>query len=228
MIPSKSLIVVEFMCGSKSLTKEAEKRGHKCYTIDWDKKWNPDLCIDILKFEISMLPEEFRCPDFAWFSPQCTKFSHANRKGIPDLTMANLYVQKCIDVKNMLLKINPNLIWIIENPQTGTLKNQIYMQGIPFTDASYCKYGLPYRKQTRFWNNINLELKTCKKDCEFLDGKKHIMSVGNGRKEYTKVLKYSYDKKVKYKVPELLCIDILKQAEVKVDGTTTDGIPPKA
>ena len=221
------MIIIEFCCGSKSFTKEAELRGHECFTLDFDKKFNPNLCMDILNFEIDMLPEKFRSPDGIWFSPPCTKYSHANRKGKPDLTISNKVVQKCLSLIKQFQEINPKIVWVIENPQTGTLKKQEFMLNIPFTDASYCKYGLPYRKQTRFWNNIELKLNTCNKDCQFMDGKKHIMSVGNGRSKYTKELKYSWDKKLKYKVPIILCQDIIKQMEVKSGCNANDnGIPP--
>ena len=40
--------------------------------------------------------------------------------------------------------------WIIENPQTGLLKDQLLMWGIPFKDIDYCRYGLPYRKKLEF------------------------------------------------------------------------------
>lgn len=203
------MIIVEFFCGSKSLSKEAEKQGHKVFTIDIEEKWKPDLCIDILDFEISMLPEEFRNPDFVWFSPPCTKYSHANRKGKWDLTHSNNMVKKSL---KLIEELKPKF-WVLENPQTGTLKNQEFMMNLPFADASYCKYGLPYRKQTRFWNNFNLKLETCKKDCGFIKDNKHINSVGNGRKKYAKFQRYSWNVKLKYAIPVKLINSILKQAE---------------
>ena len=36
------------------------------------------------------------------------------------------------------------LMWVIENPATGLLKTRL-----PWVDVTYCKYGTPYRKQTR-------------------------------------------------------------------------------
>ena len=39
------------------------------------------------------------------------------------------------------------LMWVIENPATGLLKTRPFM-------VTYCKYGTPYRKQTRLWTNM--------------------------------------------------------------------------
>ena len=214
------MIIVEFFCGNKSFSEVAEERGHKVFTIDFDEKFNPDLCIDVLDFTIDMLPEEFKQPDVFWASPPCTQYSHAKRTGVRDLKYADKVVKKTLELKEQL---NPK-IWIIENPQTGLLKDRIFMANIPFSDVSYCKYGMPYRKQTRLWNNINLQLEICNKDCKFMNGKKHIGSAGNGRKKYTDK---SYKLTEKYRVPKELCLQIVKSCESKLSEGVKHGIPPK-
>ena len=45
--------------------------------------------------------------------------------------------------------------WFIENPQTGMLKKQEFMNGLPYKDIDYCKSGMPYRKRTRLWTNLD-------------------------------------------------------------------------
>ena len=45
-------------------------------------------------------------------------------------------------------------VWAIENPQTGLLKTRPFMQRLGFVDATYCLYGTPFKKQTRFWTNM--------------------------------------------------------------------------
>ena len=46
------------------------------------------------------------------------------------------------------------LMWVIENPATGLLKTRPFMERLPWVDVTYCKYGTPYRKQTRLWTNM--------------------------------------------------------------------------
>lgn len=202
--------ILELFSGTESFSKVAKARGHEVFTIDNCKKFNPDLWMDILHLDISMIPFK---PDIIWASPPCTEYSHAKRVGIRKIKEANKIVMKTIE---LIKQLEPEF-WIIENPQTGLLKNQKLMVNLPFTDCSYCKYGMPYRKQTRFWNNFNLKLKTCNKDCKFMDGNKHISSVGNGRDKWHKreLGNHAGSFKLKYKVPKKLCLEIIKQCEDK-------------
>jgi len=79
-------------------------------------------------------------------------------------------VKKTIEIINYF---NPK-IWIIENPQTGKLKDRPFMLEMKYNDCDYCKYGYGCRKRTRFWNNIpNLSLMKCNKDCEIIKDGKH-------------------------------------------------------
>jgi len=194
---------VELFSGTESFSRVAEARGHKVFTVDINPKFKPSLCKDVLLLKKEDMPF---APDVIWASPPCTEYSHAKRKGVRDIEGANKNVLKTIE----LIKMLKPKFWVIESPQTGLLKNQEFMEDLPFVDASYCKYGLPYRKQTRFWTNLPIELETCKKDCDFIKDGKHIASVGNGRKKYT-------DRNVsltqKYAVPEKLCLVILKRIE---------------
>ena len=197
--------ILELFSGTESFSKVAKARGHKCFTIDNHKKFKPDLWMDILKLDISMIPFK---PDIIWASPPCTEYSHAKRKGVRKIEEANKIVLKTLEI---IKQLNPKM-WIIENPQTGLLKNQEFMKGLPFTDCSYCKYGMPYRKQTRFWNNFNLKLRICKRDCDFMDGNKHISSAGNGRRIWHTKGKF-LEQEDKYPVPKELCLEIIKECE---------------
>lgn len=192
---------IELFCGTKSFSKVAKNKGYNTFTIDIDKKFNPDLCINVLDLKAEQLPKNIQ---YMWCSPPCTEYSKAKTRGVRDIEGANKIVLKTIE---LIKEVKPKY-WIIENPETSLLKKQDFMKDLPFVDASYCKYNLPYRKQTRFWTNIpNLELKTCHKDCNFMNDNKHIGSVGNGRANYTNK---SYSVLEKYAIPPLLIEEFLK------------------
>lgn len=216
--------ILELFCGTKSFSKEAEKRGHKVFTVDFDKKFNPDLCIDILDLDISMIPKEFRRPDVFWASPPCTEYSKAKSQGKRNLEYADSVVKKTLELRN---KIKAK-IWIIENPQTGLLKDRGLMDGLLFIDVSYCKYGYPYRKQTRFWTNLKFNGKTCNKDCDFMvdgiKGKRHIGSAGCGGVGQGHKISYSnrsYKQIEKYSLPPKLCLEIIKAIECSLNLNNT-------
>jgi len=63
--------ILELFCGTKSFSNVAKKREHEIFTIDFNKKFRPDLCINILNFNKSMLPKKFK-PDIIWCSPRFT------------------------------------------------------------------------------------------------------------------------------------------------------------
>ena len=49
------------------------------------------------------------------------------------------------------------------------------MQDLPYNDIDYCKYGMPYRKRTRLWNNITSwePRPLCNNDCDAMRGNRH-------------------------------------------------------
>ena len=106
---------------------------HECDILDWDYKQYEHKYFDVL-----------------WMSPPCTEYSCALTTRPRNIEAANIIVQRALDI----LEYFEPRYWMIENPQTGKLKDQIIMQGIPFKDIDYCKYGMPYRKRTRLWNNV--------------------------------------------------------------------------
>ena len=106
-----------------------------------------------------------------WASPPCTEYSKALTTRTRKIEEANKIVERTLAIIEYL---NPKY-YIIENPQTGLLKEQWFMYGMPYTDIDYCKYGMLYRKRTRLWNNVFnwIPRPLCKKDCNSMDGNRH-------------------------------------------------------
>ena len=158
--------LLELFSGTKSVGKVAEQLGYEVVSLDLK---NADINIDILNWDYHQYqPKHF---DVIWASPPCTEYSIAKSTGVRKIEEANQIVERTL---NIIEYLNPKY-YIIENPQTGLLKEQWFMYGMPYTDLDYCKYGMPYRKRTRLWNNVfNWKPRPlCKKDCNSMVGNKH-------------------------------------------------------
>ena len=150
--------------------------GYTVISLDRDMK--ASIQIDIMDWDYTHFnPKLF---DVVWASPPCTEYSRAKSIGIRDIEGSNEVVKRTLDI----LEYFQPKYWIIENPQTGLLKDQPFMLGIPYNDIDYCKYGMPYRKRTRLWNNIDLwkPKPLCCKDCEAMNETKtrHMQETQQG------------------------------------------------
>ena len=158
--------LLELFSGTKSVGKVAEKLGYEVISLDLK---NADINCNILDWDYTIYPTGYF--NVIWASPPCTEYSTAKTIGIRKLEYANQIVLKTLEIIDYF---KPQY-YIIENPQTGLLKNQIFMNDLPYVDIDYCKYGMPYRKRTRLWNNVFqwLPKPLCKKDCDSMDGNRH-------------------------------------------------------
>ena len=144
--------VLELFCGTKSFSKRIEPYADEIVTLDFEADFEPTICCDILKWDYTTFPQGYF--DFIWASPNCKQWSVCNTIPPSERTLeienSRLVVLKTLEI---ICYFNP-CYYVIENPQTGYLKNMPMMKDIPYVDLDYCKYGYSYRKRTRFWTNI--------------------------------------------------------------------------
>lgn len=136
-------------------------------------------------------PEEAGPFDVVWASPPCRTYSRLQNRWSKTVQARELLMQAEGDplVKRALAIIEETkpAVWFLENPLSGALSKRPFMQGVPYTDVSYCHYGShsapwPYRKDTRIWTNLqHWQGRVCKKDCPgIIDGRhpKGVIDIG--------------------------------------------------
>ena len=167
---------LDLCSGSKSM--KAFNNNMEYISLDIEKKYEPDICESILDWDYNKYFCKNGIPSFIWFSPPCNEYSTLNNsrpEKVCDIEGSNNIVMKGLEIINFT-----SCPFVIENPQTGTLKKQGILDEINYTDVDYCQYGFPYRKRTRLWNNINFKGKMCdKKICKFVHNGRHQYSIGN-------------------------------------------------
>ena len=203
--------ILELFSGAESFSKIARERGHECFTIDIEEKFNPSLCKNITELELEDIPFK---PDIIWASPPCQRFSVAslrhhweNKKPKHKGTYESLLlIAKTI---SLILSLKPKF-WFIENPR-GMLRKQSMMINLPRNTITYCQYGDFRQKPTDIWNNCKKwhSRKICKPrdschESARRSADKGSQSIGGGGK---------FGSVDRSKIPKDLCLEIIKACE---------------
>lgn len=160
--------VIELFSGTECISDAFRKRGHDCFTVDWDQQFHSSLHCDIGKLTLDDIPDEFKHADIIFAAFDCTTFSVAaiSRHRRKNMETGNLdpvsdYAKQCDatdqHVLDLIRQINPK-VFIIENPRGG-LRSMTWMKDIPRYTTTMCQYGFTYMKPTDFFSNVDLKLK---------------------------------------------------------------------
>ena len=199
--------LLELFSGTGSVGRAFQAAGWEVTSLDI----LPGATIqsDILDWDYKKYPPGYF--DFVWASPPCTEYSIARTraKRPRDFASADAVVSRTLDIIEYL---RPHL-WLIENPQTGHLKHSEIMREIPWRDVTYCRYGFPYKKQTRLWGWFPFELRPiCRKHdpCDLVVDGRHPDTAQRGSHGTRRTLEELYS------LPPELCDEIATYANLWV------------
>ena len=192
--------VLDLFSGTKSISKECEKRGYEVISLDRDMPSTIQEDIMSWDYKSAFSIGHF---DLITASPVCLYWSSLRATNIGRFGITKESIQKDIDEKGKpmvdktleIIEYFKPKYWWIENPQTGRMKD--YITNLPYYDLDYCKYGFLYRKRTRFWTNITGFIpKLCKKDCDA------ILHITKPNGKISKIHKKHYNNKSRQDIPE--------------------------
>lgn len=211
LLPTGTGKLLELFAGSRSVGNEAESMGMEVFSVDWQKFDKINLAKDIGELTLNDVPF---IPDIVWASPDCTTYTIAaistHRNGTEPKSE---YAKKCDEVNvhfigliKEWLKLNPNMVFFIENPR-GMLRKMPFMQEFKRHTIWYCQYGDDRAKPTDIWTNSQ----TWKPRPVCHNGNKncHHTPAPRGSKTGTQGRKGSYERS---KIPQELCCEILGSA----------------
>ena len=214
------MIVLELFAGTRSISKAFEEKGHKTYSIEWDRQFdNITLYKDINKVTSQEIIELLggERPDVIWASPDCTTYSvmaiskhRQYNNGI--LEPKTEYAKQCDETNKHVLELIKELepkYYFIENPR-GALRKMDFMQGIPRYTITYCQYGEKRMKPTDIWTNYPEP--NFKAPCKNGD-KCHEAAPRGSHKTGTQKLK---DRVERAKIPKQFCEYIVKICEKEI------------
>ena len=169
--------ILELFKGSGSITNYYKNTEHNVVSLDFVKKYLPDICCDIMEWDYKVYPVGHF--DIIWASPECKIFSQLQYTliGRKWKDMEELNEQR--DIHSKFIKKTIEIIRYF-NPTYYYIENPLYSKIWDYVDVDYkddfiiidyCYFGYRYKKPTKILTNRILENKRC--SC-----KKHDMRIG--------------------------------------------------
>lgn len=130
--------LLDLFSGTGSVGRVFAAHGYEVVSLDCEVTFAPTICVDILEWDYqSAFPPGYF--DVIACGVPCTEFSRALTTRPRNLELANRIVQHTLKIVEYF---RPRR-WFLENPRSGLLKVQDYMQGYAFvSDGLNCTLSL--------------------------------------------------------------------------------------
>lgn len=219
------MLVLELFAGTRSIGKAFERKGHKVYSVEWDKNFEDiDWYEDIGKITAQDIIERFGKPDVIWASPDCTSYSVAaishHRRQNPQtksLDPVTDYAKFCDSVNQHVIELIKELeptYYFIENPRGG-MRKMSWMQELPRHTTTYCQWGEKRMKPTDIFTNYpNPNFPCCK------NGDTCHEAAPRGSRTGTQGIKGAKDRS---RIPDALCDYIVGLCEQGLHNKMIEG-----
>lgn len=157
--------VLDLFAGLCGWSEPFRLRGHETFSVDFDKRFDVSLHMDIFDLTASDLPWK---PDVILASPPCNCFSVASigkhwtggRRAYTPKTEAAKTSLRLLSHLVLLIDVLQPQFFVIENPR-GLMRKVSTMQMFERRTVTYCQYGETRMKPTDLWGGFppSLQLK---------------------------------------------------------------------
>lgn len=146
--------VIDLFSGLGGWGTAFKDRGHEVLSVDYSKRFKPDICKNILDVGVGDFPWK---PDIILASPPCDTFSllasWANWTSLksatphqPKTIKARLALKVLEHTVKLIERLKPRYI-VIENPR-GKMRYMECIQRYERRTVTYCQYGMTWQKPT--------------------------------------------------------------------------------
>lgn len=146
--------VLDLFCGLKGWSAPFTA-GHEVVTLDFDPRFNPTICADILKVSVADFGGAF---DVVLASPPCEGFSVMNigknwhHDHTPKTQSAWLGLSILTKTVELITELAPRF-WVIENP-VGKMRRMPVLAPFERRTITQCQYGETRMKPTDLWGGF--------------------------------------------------------------------------
>lgn len=148
--------VIDLFCGLGGWSNAFWQRGHDVITLDNNKRFAPNICMNILDAKASDFPFK---PDIILASPPCEGFTRLRYafnwkttevgENVPISVKSRLGIKVLQKTLSLIRELQPTY-FIIENP-VGKMRHMPELADLERRTVTYCQYGSEAQKPTDLW-----------------------------------------------------------------------------